>query len=344
MRRVLAGANRLFRRARFFVRRIVSFDRDRVRQFATQSAKLSRAPRGWVMLDMIWCAVRYETTFENYSEWDFRILKARERKTYMTDPRSFHLSRRLNDDSLRGVFDDKLQFNPRFDDELGRAWLDVSTTDAAALEEFVRRFDRVITKNPGGVGGNGITMRDTADIADVAALRDELVASGETLVEEVIVQHPELARLYPGSVNSLRMVSYLDPDGEVHVLAAVLKVGNGGVIDNFSNGGMYTMLDEQGRALHPAADEEGHPHATHPITGVEITGYQVPLYDEVLQLVDRLARRVPELPYIGWDVAITPERPIVIEGNHNSGVFQSKPSVSGIRRGLLPRYRAAMRF
>ena len=29
MRRVLAGANRLFRRARFFVRRVVSFDRDR---------------------------------------------------------------------------------------------------------------------------------------------------------------------------------------------------------------------------------------------------------------------------------------------------------------------------
>jgi hypothetical protein len=53
---------------------------------------------------------------------------------------------------------------------------------------------------------------------------------------------------------------------------------------------------------------------------------------------------VPALPYIGWDIAITPERPVVIEGNHNTGVFQSKPSVSGIRRGLLPRYRAAMRF
>lgn len=344
MKRVFAGVNRLFRRARFFVRRVVSFDRDRVLQFATQSAKLSRAPRWWVVLDMMWCAVRYETTFENYSEWDFRILTRRERKTYMTDPRSFHLSRRLNDDSKRGVFDDKLQFAGRFGDELGRDWLDVSKTDAEALGEFVRRYDRVITKNPSGVGGNGITMRDTATITDAAALRDELVASGETLVEEVLVQHPELSRLYPGSVNSLRMVTYLDPDGEVHLLAAVLKVGNGGVIDNFSNGGMYTMLDEQGRALHAAADEEGRPYETHPITGVEITGYQVPLYPEILELVDRLARRVPELPYIGWDVAITPERPVVIEGNHNTGVFQSKPSVSGIRRGLLPRYRAAMRF
>lgn len=340
----MGAVNRLYRRARFFVKRVVSFDRERVLQFARQSSALTRAPLWWVVADMAWCAVRYETTFENYSEWDFRILKARERRTYMTDPKSFHLSRKLNDNAQRSIFDDKLRFAEHFGEELGRAWLDVSKTDVAQLEEFVRRFDRVITKNPGGVGGNGITMRDTAAISDVAALREELLSSGQTLIEEVLVQHPEMARLYPGSVNSLRMVTYLDPYGVVHVLAGVLKIGNGGVIDNFSNGGMYTMLDESGRALHAASDEEGHPFEVHPITGVTITGYQVPLYDEILTLVDRLARRVPALPYIGWDIAITPERPVVIEGNHNTGVFQSKPSVSGIRQGLLPRYRAAMRF
>ncbi len=335
--------DRLFRRARFFVRRVVSFDVARVSQFAEQSAKLTRAPRWWVMADMAWCAVRYETTFENYSEWDFRILKARERKTYMTDPRSFHLSRRLNDDTQRGVFDDKLQFARRFGDELGREWLDIGEADADELGAFLQRHPRVITKNPRGVGGNGITVRESAEVSDPAALRAELLASGETLVEELLVQHPDMARLYPGSVNSLRDVTYLDPDGKVHVLASVLKIGNGGAIDNFSNGGMYTMLGDDGRALHAAADEEAHAYETHPITGVQITGYQVPLYDEVLALVDRLARTVPALPYIGWDIAITPERPVVIEGNHNTGVFQSKPTVSGIRRGLLPRYRAAMR-
>lgn len=326
------------------VLRVAKFDRERVMQFARQSATLSKAPTWWVAGDMAWCALRYETTFENYSEWDFRILKRRERKTYMTDPKSFHLSRRLNDNSMRSVFDNKLEFAERFGDELGREWLNVQTTTVDELAAFVGRHDRIITKNPGGVGGNGITMRDTADIHDVAALRAELLTLGQTLVEEVLVQHEGMAVLYPGSVNSLRVVTYLDPDGEVHVLASVLKIGNGGAIDNFSNGGMYTMLDEQGKALHAASDEEGHPFAVHPLTGVAITGHQVPLYDDVLALADRLARRVPELPYIGWDIAITPERPVVIEGNHNTGVFQSKPSVSGIRQGLLPRYRAAMRF
>lgn len=341
---IFVRIGRLLRAGRFFVRRVVSFDRERVSHFVNQSAALSRAPKWWVTLDMLWCAVRYETTFENYSEWDFRILKPRERKTYMTDPRSFHLSRRLNDDSQRGIFDDKLQFAERFGPELGREWLDVSKADDAQLAAFLEGRDRVVTKNPRGVGGNGISVRDVSEITDVAAFREALVAANETLVEALIVQHPDMARLYPKSVNSIRMVTYLDPDGKVHVLAAALKIGNGGAIDNFSNGGMYTMLDDHGRAMHPAADEAARSYAKHPITGVEITGYQVPLYDDALQLVDRLARVVPEMPYIGWDVAITPERAIAIEGNHNTGVFQSKPSVSGIRHGLLAKYRAAMRF
>ena len=340
----MGALHRLYRRARFFVRRIAGFDSERVLQFARQSARLSKAPLWWVVADMVWCSVRYETTFENYSEWDFRILKGRERATYMTDPKSFHLARRLNDNSRRAIFDDKLQFAQHFGPELGREWIDLRATDAAAFGDFVSRHPRIIAKNPGGVGGNGISLHDTGDIVDPASVRDELLAAGQVLVEEVLVQHEDMASLYPASVNSLRMVSYLDPDGTVHVLAGVLKIGNGGVIDNFSNGGMYTMLDERGRALHAASDEEGNPFGEHPVTGVAITGFQVPLYDEVLELVDRLARRVPAFPYIGWDIAITPSGPVVIEGNHNSGVFQSKPSVSGIRQGLLPRYRAAMRF
>jgi hypothetical protein len=336
--------SRLLGRARMFIRRVMLFDRARVARFVSQTAQRARAPRWWIFLDMVWCSIRYETTFENYSEWDFFLLKARERRTYMTDPLSFRLTRRFNDASKRGVFDDKRQFADRFSEELGRAWVDVRETDDAALADFVRRFDRVITKDPRGVGGQGITLRQTAGITDASAFREELLASGQTLVEEVLEQHEDLARLHPKSLNTLRVVTFLDPSGEVHRLAGVLKIGNGGFVDNFSNGGMYTMLDANGRALHAALDEDGRAFETHPLTGVAITGFQVPMYSEVIDLVDRLARRMPDMPYIGWDIAITPTGPVVIEGNHNTGVFQSKPSASGIRRGLLPEYRAAMGF
>ncbi len=57
-----------------------------------------------------------------------------------------------------------------------------------------------------------------------------------------------------------------------------------------------------------------------------------------------VALSAPEAPYVGWDIAITANGPVVIEGNHNSSVFQPKPSASGVRTGLLPVYQAAVGF
>jgi hypothetical protein len=59
-------------------------------------------------------------------------------------------------------------------------------------------------------------------------------------------------------------------------------------------------------------------------------------------MVEAASRRLPTVPYVGWDVAITPTGPALIEANHNSSVFQMKPSVSGVRTGLLARYRDAV--
>ena len=128
------------------------------------------------------------------------------------------------------------------------------------------------------------------------------------------------------------------------LLAAVLRIGNGDVIDNFASGGMFTMLDDEGVALYPGVDKNSNVYREHPVTGTPIVGFRVPLYSEVLDLVAALARRTPEAPYVGWDIAITANGPVVIEGNHNSSVFQPKPSASGVRTGLLPVYQAAVGF
>ena len=115
-------------------------------------------------------------------------------------------------------------------------------------------------------------------------------------------------------------------------------------VDNFSGGGMYTILDDEGVARHPAFDEFGGVFSAHPLTGASILGFQVPQWDAVGRLADSLAREVPEIPYVGWDIAITPEGPVVVEGNYNTGVFQLKPTATGVRTGLLPVYREAIGF
>lgn len=332
-------------KVRFVLERATRISPTRIIGFARQAQRVTpRTPLVFIIIDMFYCVVRYQTTFEHYAQWDYRLLKGRERATFMTEPISAMLSRRFNSQAKRAIFDDKILFAKTFPDDIGREWLDARTADVDTIAAFLARHDRVLAKDPGGVGGDGIGVYESADITDPTAFRDEVTKAGRPLIEEFLVQHPDMASLYPGSVNTLRIVTYLDPQGEVHVLARLVKIGNGGFIDNYSGGGMYTMLDEHGRALHAAYDGEGHVFDRHPVTGTHIEGFQVPMFDEVIAFAKDLARRVPEMPYIGWDIAITPERPIVIEGNHNTGVFQSRPAVTGTKEGLLPVYRAAMDF
>jgi hypothetical protein len=153
-----------------------------------------------------------------------------------------------------------------------------------------------------------------------------------------------MMRLNPTSVNTLRIVTYLDEAHVVHTLARVLKIGNGGEVDNFKAGGMYTLLDEQGVVQFPAIDGDDRVFEVHPVSGTPIIGFEVPNWLAVQNLVDTIAQEVPQIRYVGWDIAVTPEGAAVIEGNYNTGVFQLKPSATGVRQGLLPLYRSVIGF
>ena len=57
----------------------------------------------------------------------------------------------------------------------------------------------------------------------------------------------------------------------------------------------------------------------HPKTHFVPKGYKIPMWDDVLQLVKEAAYVVPEVAYVGWDVALTKDGPVLIEGNHCGG-------------------------
>ena len=329
-------------RLRYLAERARRVNPSQLFELAHQVKRVSKAPTPVIVADMLWCSYRYEMGFRDYVVWDIRLLNARERATWMTHPKAFRLNKTLNAPDSRVLLGDKIRFLRDFSDLTRREWIDASTATVDELRAFLARHPRVIAKPAAGEGGAGIAIYDAADVTDVEAWRSVLVERDQTLVEEVLRQHEALNALYPDSVNTVRMITYRDADERLHVIASVLRIGNGSVIDNFASGGMFTMLDENGVALYPGVDKQSNIYREHPVTGTPIAGFQVPFYDEVVAMIETAATRLPSVPYVGWDVAVTADGPALIEANHNSSVFQMKPSASGVRTGLLDRYREAI--
>lgn len=333
----------VWRRIKYFFWRASNVDGANLSRISRKLSATTWKPSWLIAIDMVWSAAVHETGFTDYQDWDFHLLKHRDRITYMTHPKSNHIAQLVNQKPFRSNFADKSEFVKVFAEYVGRECLDVRKATAEQLKTFVTRHGSVIVKVTDSDGGQGIERKQADDIDDFEVFRTELLKQRQFLVEQVIPQHADMAALNPSSVNSLRIVSYFD-GATVHILARVLKMGNGGVIDNFAHGGMYTMLDEHGVALHAAFDISGDAYEIHPLSGIRIPGFQVPLYDQVERLVDKIARVIPQIPYVGWDIAISPDRPVVIEGNYNTGVFQAKPSLTGTKTGLLPLYKEVIGF
>ena len=291
-------------------------------------------------IDVVWCGIRYQAGYYDYLEFEFYNLNKQERKTYITRGINNHIVKMYNDKKHWNKFEDKVYFQKIFKDFTKRDYifLDNNILD---FENFLKKYQIVIAKPISGEGGQGIEKIVYDKNIDVKELFEKLVNNNQKLIEECIVQHEKMNELHPNSVNSLRIFTFIK-DGESHFLQAVLKLGNGGVIDNFSRGGMYTILNEQGKVIYPAIDKDDNIYKIHPVTNQSIIGFEVPLFKEAVELVCEAAKITPEVGYVGWDVAISEKGPMVIEGNCYPGVFQTKPSLKEDKTGALPKYNEFM--
>ena len=127
----------------------------------------SGIPRALILADMARASVRYYAGYYDYHEWDFHLLDHAERSTFLTRPQGHQLVVRYNDRDYAPFFEDKLRFNTRFRDYVGRAWLDLRETDVAGLRAFLRDRPRTFAKDPVNLGGYGLETihRDREDPA-----------------------------------------------------------------------------------------------------------------------------------------------------------------------------------
>lgn len=164
----------------------------------------------------------------------------------------------------------------------------------------------------------------------------------QLLVQRRLLQHPEMNRMYPKSINTIRLVTIRNRHtGEIEYFHSLLRIGAGGnVVDNWSQGGVCVGVGEDGVLLAEGyfKPQYGLRTLSHPDTGVVFEGFEIPYYHEAVEMCKRFHKKIDFIPAIGWDVAITPDGPCLIEANDNWAI-----SLHQVYGGLRERFDSLLR-
>ena len=325
-----------------YITRVISGVRfDKLNNVLGKIKEKSGQSKIYSFFDILVCAAKYGAGYYDYLMFGFYNMNGKQRDTYLTRVRNKKVIDLMNDPAYGDEFDDKLRFNENFAEFLGRKTLNGETATVADLTAFLDGQEAIFAKINHGDCGRGVEKLYVKDFESPAAMLDYIQQNKLVVLEQVLKQHEDMARLHPASVNTMRILTDL-VDDTVHIAYITVKMGRGGgVCDNSGQGGVLCRVDiESGRICSPATDDYFNVYDKHPDTGIVFQGYQLPMVDEAIALAKKAARKVPQVGHVGWDVAITPDGPAIIEGNDFPGtdLCQLYPHYPE-KRGLWPYYK-----
>ena len=283
-----------------------------------EAHKRSGKNRVYLFFDILKCMKKYSAGYNDYVIFEFWDLTPEQRDTYMTRFRSKKFIMFMNDHDYAHYFDNKNEFNEKFKDFIKRECLDLEVASKEDVIHFYETRKKVFAKMKDLTCGIGCEKLETKNFENGEAFYDYIKEKGFATIEDVIENHPDIDKIYPFSANTMRVITIVDAKGEPHVIYGVFKMGkNGRVVDNY---GLHGPVDlETGEFLFPAhsgdTTEDQH-YTEHPYSHVQLVGMKVPMVKEVVECAKKAARVVPQMRYIGWDIAITPDGPAIIEGNN----------------------------
>lgn len=260
------------------------------------------------------CRYRYDiyemNTYDNMEVWkyDKDFLD-----TFAIPQDSLDMNEYYNTASTK-VLDDKTLFDQTFKDFINRKFWINRDTSLEEFKEFIEGQTEVFCKPINLLGGHG-SYKYSLD-GTPEEMYEYFMNEPKMLIEEVLKQHHLMSEIYDKSINSIRITTVLK-DGEFHAFNTWVKFGGkGSIVDGRVDGGCFAAVDaETGIVDTPAIDIDNNRFEFHPDTGKRITGFQIPYWKEALELTEKALRFYDGIDFVGWDLCITEDGPVIVEGN-----------------------------
>lgn len=271
----------------------------------------------FIFFDIIWCGFKYQAGYSDYDVFVMERTNKEQRETFITRGVNNKYIAHFNNPEYYHYFINKDEFNTAFADFIGRDW--VKTDNIDTVKEWIQKRERFVAKPRDGMCGKGIEILRTADFDSADKACEYISGNNFGVLEDVIKQNEKINTLYNGSINTVRIVT-MNNKGKISVVVTYFRIGNGKHVDNFNSGGMMTRVNpETGVVMFPAVDKANIIYEKHPETGTEFVGFSIPFWKENLELVKKAAAVIPQVGMVGWDIAVTPDGPVLVEGNEYPG-------------------------
>lgn len=147
------------------------------------------------------------------------------------------------------------------------------------------------------------------------------------LLQPRVENHPDITRLTGFKMlQTVRICTHVTADNQVEMLFAFMKLaGSEGLADAFNLGKTGNMLAEidpaNGRLRKVHAMDQQQEYLVqvdqHPVTQANLLEFTVPHWETCKQLAEQVSLAFLPLRAVGWDIAITEQGPMVLEGNEN---------------------------
>ena len=271
--------------------------------------------------DIVRCYVLYGITPSDYFLFGFNTIntKHRQRKTFVSDELKDRTL--INKEGWNNYLElsDKYAFYEKAKAFYGRKLFAFDEkTDKESFSQFVVSVKDLFIKPNGGSYGQGafVVLCNNSDEANslFMLLKDK---GGAWILEERIIQDLGMAQWNESSVNTIRFTSILTSKG-YYTLTPVLRTGRkGSIVDNGGSGGILANIELlTGKIYTDGIDENGHIYPLHPDSGIAFKGTIIPHWNQLLDTVKTAHTTVASNhKYIGWDLALSCDKWIIIEGN-----------------------------
>lgn len=317
-------------------------DRDRWKRFLEYTGERTGRSALSLMSDAIRSVFRYNISILEYFQFRFFELDEEQRQTWAGTGFMYEYQKQMNPPGARVVLEEKPLFMKEYSEFIRHesATIDELNENEELLKSILNsRSGKIVLKRSDGGSGKGIEVISTDGLTK-EKLFGVLKRTGNDMAEEFVVQHKELMKLAPSGLNTIRVITQIDENGNALVIGCRLRMTIHSHVDNMAAGNIAASVDTETGIVSSEAvysDMTKPAERKHPVTGIEIKGFQLPYWTETIEMVKKAALKNPSNRSIGWDVAITDSGPELIEGNHDwCKLLWQLPEMKGLKYQLEP--------